>query len=236
MIYLILSLLIQQLPDGAPPYRETNLSFFIVEPWNAISSLTFLIPVIYWFYKLRGRYKEYLFISFAMPLLLLGGLGSTLFHAFRNSRYLLMMDVLPILVLTLCLSIYFWYHLVHKWEYTLVIISSFFLGNLLTWYYIPSPYSTNISYFIRGVMMFLPCTLLLYKTNFYGAFHIITAITLFILALVFRQLDSEIAFYGLPMGTHWLWHISTAVGAGFLAEYLFRFANYQKTDLILDNM
>jgi hypothetical protein len=54
MILQILLYFVQEIPaDGGPIYAETDLSKIVAEPWNAYSSLTFLLPVIYWFFKLR---------------------------------------------------------------------------------------------------------------------------------------------------------------------------------------
>ncbi|MEO1655950.1 MAG: hypothetical protein AAFU64_20580, partial [Bacteroidota bacterium] len=93
------------LPDGGPIYAETNLQHMFVEPWNAISSLSFFIPVFYWAGTLIKKYRSYPFLSFCIPLMALGGLGSTLYHAFRNSYFLLLLDVMPILLLTLAVSL-----------------------------------------------------------------------------------------------------------------------------------
>ncbi len=74
-----------ELSDGGPVYFETNLQNFIVEPWNAFSSLTIVLPAIYFLIKLYGKYRNYAFvIYFCCPLLLIGGFGSTFYHAFRS--------------------------------------------------------------------------------------------------------------------------------------------------------
>ena len=74
--------------DDGPIYRETtDLSQFIVEPWNAFSSLTFWIPACIFLWQLQGRYRQQAFVVyFCIPMLVLGGLGSTLFHALRSSE------------------------------------------------------------------------------------------------------------------------------------------------------
>jgi hemolysin III len=75
-------------------------------------------------------------------------------------------------------------------------------------------------------MIFVPAFLLLLKTNYHGIKTIITATFLFILSLLFRQIDTP--FFLLPMGTHWLWHVSCAAGAYFLGRYLYLIANLQE--------
>lgn len=212
-------------PDGGPVYAETNLSRFIAEPWNAYSSLTFLIPVIYWFIRLRKNYKEYPFLMACMPLLTLGGIGSTFYHAFRNSGFFLSMDVMPIALLTLSVSLYFWWKSIERWDYV-AIIAIIFIGIRIFIYrevVLAKQQAINLSYFITGIMIFLPAFLLLLKTQYRGTKVIITATVFFILSLLFRQIDTP--FFMLPMGTHWLWHTCCAIGAYFLAQYLYIIAN-----------
>lgn len=208
------------LADGGPVYAETDMSMLIPEPWNALSSLLILAPALWWAWRLRGEYRKYLFLSFCMPLLFLGGLGSTLFHAFRASSFLLLMDVLPTALLTLSVMLFLWYKLLQKWYYLAGIVL-IFIGLQVAVRFIASAHtSINISYFITGTLIFLPTLLLLIKTQWKHLAQIGGALLFFVLALAFREMDAwEEQF--LPMGTHWLWHVSTGVGAFLLAEYLY---------------
>ncbi|CAD5274785.1 MULTISPECIES: ceramidase domain-containing protein [unclassified Imperialibacter] len=210
------------LPDGGPVYHEFHPEWIIVEPWNAISSLLILLPAVYWAFKLNKELKNYLFLAYCMPLLFLGGLGSTLFHAFRNSEFFLWLDVFPTAVLTISLSIYFWIKVLPKWWQIIYIIVPA-AGIRYGMYFIVSPHTAlNISYAITGTLLFLPILLLLNKIKYRYAGIIGASIALFVLALVFRELDAW-KENALPMGTHFLWHISTGVGAFYLAEFLYRF-------------
>jgi len=93
--------------DHGPVYHETDLSNFVAEPWNALSSLIIALPAVYFLIKYRGQYKIHAFIIyFCAPLLIMNGLGSTLFHAFRAHVFFLIMDVLPVVILTLGISIF----------------------------------------------------------------------------------------------------------------------------------
>lgn len=226
-----LSAIITSVPDHGPIYRETtDLSLLIVEPWNAWSSLTFLIPVMIFLWQLRGRYSEYAFIVwFCCPLLVLGGLGSTFFHAFRVSRLLLLMDAIPIVVLVLGVSIWMWLKVLPK-KFQLVWILLLFFGlTFLSMYFLNGQDRISAGYFFRGWMLLLPCYLFLRQTRFRNAGGLFIAITFFVLALLFRFLDEKIVIGFMPWGTHWLWHVSTAFGAYFLGEYLIRNA-YAKGD------
>ncbi len=208
--------------DGGPVYTEFHPEWIIVEPWNAFSSILILLPAVYWAYKLRGEYKNHPFLAYCIPLLFLGGLGSTLFHAFRASPLLLYMDVLPTAILTLSISIYFWVKVLPKWWMVLGVIGP---AALLRWgvFYLVSPHTAvNIAYAITGTLLFLPIVLILKKINFRYSITIGASIALFVLALLFREIDAwqEQVF---PMGTHFIWHILTGLGAFLLAEFLYQF-------------
>ena len=215
---------ILEVPDHGPIYRETtDLSVLIVEPWNAYSSLTFLIPAFIFLWQLRGQYDRYAFlVYYCSPMLILGGLGSTFFHAFRSSTWLLAMDVLPIVLLTIGISIWMWLKILSNKLYIIPILITFFGLTFLSWNYLDGQDQISASYFVRGVMLFLPCLLFMVKTQFKSAGYILSAAGFFLLALVFRFADEKIEISFMPWGTHWLWHVSTAVGGYFLGEYLIK--------------
>jgi hemolysin III len=210
--------------DGGPVYHETQLGQWLVEPWNAFSSLLFLIPVIYFFFKLKGHYKQYGFLIFwCSPLLILGGLGSTIFHAFRSHRFFLYLDFVPIAFLTLSISIYFFLKLTKWWWIVLIIILSFLTRfSLFTFYH--GHGAINASYFMTGILIFLPALLFLVKTRFFMVSRMIWALLCFGVALLFRFMD-DWNNLPLPIGTHWLWHVFCAAGAWFLGSYLIKIAD-----------
>lgn len=210
----------QRLPDGGPVYAETELGNLIVEPWNAFSSLLILIPAFYWLYQIRGRFSHYRFMLFAIPLIVLGGLGSALFHGFRVSTVFLVMDFLPSAILTLSISIYLWIKIFKRWWYVFFVIIPAFLVRGLFWGNLPQHVAINVSYFTTGVIVALPLLIILIRTKFRHSLIVAGAIIPFMIALLFRQLDAN-EFSFLPMGTHFLWHVFSAVGAYFVLKYLY---------------
>lgn len=207
--------------DGGQVYAETDMSRTIVEPWNSVSSLFILLPAVYWGIKLKGRYREYPFITFCIPLLFLGGLGSTLFHAFRSSYYLLLLDVTPTAILTLSLAIYFWVKVLPSWWWIIPVVALGVGLRILIYNTLEGQTSINASYAVTGTLLFIPTLLLLYQTRLAYSYYIFISLGCFVLALIFRRTDN-IEQSLLPMGTHFLWHILTGVGAFFLAEYLYK--------------
>lgn len=162
-----------------------------------------------------------------MPLLFVGGMGSTLFHAFRASPWLLWMDILPILLLTAALSIYLWTKAIGRFDTAILLFGLYFGFQLFIWFSAQLPDLINFSYFLRGVMMFLPAALLMRRVGLRLLKPFIYALLFFGLALCFRSLDFAFQTW-LPMGSHWLWHVATAIGAHFLARFLYDFANWER--------
>jgi len=210
----------QRLTDGGPVYAETNPDHFIVEPWNAVSSLLILLPAFYWLYRIRGEYSHYKFLIYAIPLVMLGGIGSTLFHGFRVSMVFLVMDILPSAILTLSISIYLWIKIFKRWWYVFLVILPAFLVRGFFFTNMPQHVAINISYFTTGFIVALPLIIIMFRTHFYKLKLVIWAIVPFLAALTFRQLDAT-PFSVLPMGTHFLWHVFSAIGTYFILAYLF---------------
>lgn len=208
------------LHDGGAMYAETNPEQFIVEPWNAVSSLLLILPAVFWAIQLRNRYNEYPFITFCIPLLFLGGLGSALFHGFRIHPFFLYMDVLPTAILTFSLGIYFWTQATGRWWIGVGMIMLSIVGRIWAFSTFSPHTAINYSYAISGMVMFFPLGYILFKTNFQRSMTIMLTVGCFALSLLFRETDAwEKQFF--PMGTHFLWHTFSAIGAFYLAEYLY---------------
>jgi hemolysin III len=69
-------------PDGGPLYTETNFDHFIREPFNATTAVLYLFLAIYWIIQIqKNKNLQSRFLMFALPVLAIGGIGGTLFHA-----------------------------------------------------------------------------------------------------------------------------------------------------------
>ena len=210
--------------DGGPIYAETDLSAFVSEPWNALSSLAIVFPAIYWAFKLKWRIKEFAFLYFLMPLLCLGGIGSTLYHAFRSSRFMLWMDVLPTAIVTLAVSVYFWDKILPKrWQVVSIVFPIVYV-RFAVFDYFSGSFATNLNYFITGSLIFSPILIYLSRNHYQYFSSILISVICLSLSLVFRRIDFTVAEL-IPMGSHFLWHIFSGVGAFYLAKYLFLIRN-----------
>ncbi len=210
--------LVTRLPDGGPKYFETNLDHVIAEPWNAASAFLFLIIVAWWYMKLKGRFRRYKLLSIAVPILAIGGIGGTLYHAFRVSQVFLLMDWLPILILTLMGSYHFVYLVSRRWWVGLVFLSGGLALQFSLYALIPPSLSTNIGYTIMALLILLPVMLVIFKSDGKYSIWVVMALVSFCLALFFRIYDAE---GWLPMGTHFLWHTFGAIACHAIFMYIF---------------
>lgn len=221
----------QQITDGGPWYAETHITDnLIVEPWNAFSSLAIAAPAVYYLWKIRKNPGQYAFLLAAIPFLLMNGIGSTLFHGLRTSRFFLLMDFMPALFLTLMITVYFWAKVLPKWWMSFVVVTPVFLFRFGIIDFIPGQGGINMSYTISGIAFLLPVFLILRKYKFKKSINIIISALCFILAIYFRQVDKEFTDY-VAFGTHFLWHIFTGIGAFLLADYLYFIRNNELASL-----
>ena len=207
-------------PDGGPMYAETDLSAFVSEPWNAISSLAIALPSLYWAIRLRWNFKEYGFLFFLMPLLFLGGTGSLLYHAFRASKLLLWMDVYPTVVVTLSVSIYFWDKVLAKRWQVASIILPFTLTRYFMYDIVSARLAVNLNYLFTGILIFLPILIFLARNERKHATPVFISVVFLSLSLLMRRIDYAMAEV-IPMGSHFLWHIFSGIGAFYLAKFLY---------------
>ncbi|HPE99788.1 MAG TPA: hypothetical protein PKY63_03885 [Bacteroidales bacterium] len=208
--------------DGGPIYHETQPGRFVVEPWNAYSSLVFLIPVIYFLIILRGQYRKQGFVVFyTLPLLFTGGIGSTLYHAFRSHHWLMALDVLPMFLLSVGVAFFFMQRLFRNWYLPLIIIIA---SGLIRGYFfntLPIQQAINIGYCIVGIVIFVPALLYAWRSQWKAIGHLLAAVLFLALSLFFRLYDDN-PVQPMAQGVHWLWHLFSAVGALFAGLYIIR--------------
>ncbi len=220
----------QQIFDHGPMYNEFVHDTLIHEPWNAYSSLCFFIPVIFWLIYLRGKYRTYGIITALLPLLFLNGLGSTLFHAFRASNWFLLLDWLPAALMTLILSIYFWFRVTYKlWKAISVVLVFYILA--FTMVKILSQQTglsgPSIGYFFTGAAFLVPVIIDLKRNQWKHAGLYVVSLFCLVLALLFRILDypTPNPFAWLPQGTHFLWHVTSSLAVFTLGFYIYKTTN-----------
>jgi hemolysin III len=205
------------MPDGGPRYAETDLSRTIVEPWNALSAALFLIVVALWARRLQGCSAQHRFLVGAVPVLAIGGIGGTVYHAFRMSAVFLVMDWLPIMLLCVAGGMYFWYLVFGRWWAPAVAMCTVFGLEFLNFrFWEDENFAINISYSLLALTVLLPMLLWLMGNRWFAARWVVLSLLAFAAALTFRVADG---WGWLPMGTHFLWH----VGGAFACHWVFQF-------------
>ena len=215
--------------DGGPMYYETKLDQLIQEPWNGTSAFLFLIIVGYWAWKLKGQYRKYLFMSIAVPILAIGGIGGTIYHLFRLHPFFMYMDWLPIMILCLAASGYFINRLTGTTWKGLLAVGLFLASQVGMFYlvdYINPKYAdmaVNINYGLMAALILVPSILIWNANRGQGGKYLSLALLMFVCALTFRLLDSSPDLYSriLPMGTHFLWHTFGALACMFIFQFVF---------------
>ena len=67
----------REMVDGGPRYTETPTDPFSpftpipAEPWNAVTASLFIGLVAVWIWRLRGRYRDFPFLTCCLPILLI---------------------------------------------------------------------------------------------------------------------------------------------------------------------
>jgi hypothetical protein len=215
-------------PDHGPLYTETPAEVkagqpftgIVAEPWNAATAFLFVLIVVYWVIRLRGRLKRHPFLAVTLPILFAGGIGGTLYHGLRNWVGFFLMDVLPIYLLGLIVSVYWWVRLGPRVHHLLAMIVVLGLLQLLGMWQLPTPWAIQLSYASLAMLMLIPLALVMIRT---GARHwqwVATSLVSFGIAWFFRIADTWQPPL-LPMGTHWLWHTFGAATTFALAEYVY---------------
>ena len=208
-------------PDGGPIYAETNFSNFIVEPFNASSALIFIAISIYWLWKIRNEKMQFGFIFFSMSLMLIGGIGGTIYHAFRISKYYLLMDWLPITIITIFCSIYFLNKIFHKLFLSIIVVLFSLFIQYLIWDYAGKHdhhHSITLNYLLLGISILLPLVIYAYLQNWRNFKLVVYSLICFGLALFFRLVDAYEIF---PFGTHFLWHTGGAAATWFMVDFMY---------------
>lgn len=220
----------RRLPDGGPGYVETppdldGFDGFVAEPWNTGSAALFVVIALAWAWALRGRYRTRPFLTMCLPVLFVGGVGGVLFHGLRRYNAFFLMDVIPIYLLGLMVTVWIWVRLGPKLHHLMGVIAFLAVLQLVGHLKLPTHYAINISYASLALMVVLPIVLALARTGFRYGGWVYTAVACFVIAWIFRLSDT-VRPPALPMGTHWLWHVFGALTTASLSMYVYRIEGF----------
>ena len=212
--------------DFGPIYRETNMTQFPVEPWNTASNLIFLFTFLYWAYQIRNNYKEYKLVATCLPILLIGWIGGTVYHATRSHDLWLYMDFLPIYILGFILAFHYWYKLTRNIKRIIMLtILPYLVCNGLIRLFIES-HNTKVSlgYFLIFTISASPVIRYALEHRDRINYNLLYASISFLIAITARIGDKsfpETFLTIFPMGTHWVWHTIGGLTTFFMFKFVY---------------
>lgn len=236
-----------QLLDRGPRYTETPAdpyapdAPFIAEPWNAVTASFFVVIAAAWLFRLRGRYRQYPFLMCCLPILLVGGVGGTLYHGLRTERLYFLLDVIPIQVLALAGSVFLAVRLWQRrgWLYVIGgVVVYLAVSTMLFTLVLPRSrqLAVNLNYAALAAVVVFPMVLVLIRTRLRHVGWVVAGVISFVIAWFFRLLDERVGVFlpeasvwllgrdigfRLPMGSHWLWHTFGAVCTALVIEFYY---------------
>jgi hypothetical protein len=233
-----------RMPDGGVRYVETPAdpdapdAPFIAEPWNTVTASFFIFIAVAWLWRLRGRYRDYPFVSSCMPILLTGGIGGTLYHGTRlplhafgyTLKVYFLLDVVPIQLLGLAGGGYMAFRcfdrLPRASRVLLILALLVFYAALNQLFFsalgpMNRQLSINLSYASLATIVLAPIVLVLWRTRFRHGGWVVSGLVSFGIAWFFRLVDQYSGTY-TRLGTHWLWHTFGAISTAAVIQFFYK--------------
>jgi len=206
-------------------YCERSGNGFLSEPFNTLSSFA-IIASAYFIYRLLKKHQIKSFnYWFLFTMLLLAGIGSVLWHSFRNP-IALAIDAIPVYTFFFTFLYLLLARLTKSKIRTVILLVGFFAVQVLATIVFPTFLNGTIRHFVNGIFVL---GLLVWLHNRYKNLNrdLLTAFLLYILAIIFRSIDNS-ACSIFPVGTHFLWHILNATASYFVIRGLIRINSSSK--------
>ncbi len=209
--------------DQGPIYAETRNGGFPVEPVNTVSNLVFLVIVIYWCRRTRLDFRRHPVTVFSLPILLLGFIGGTIYHATRSNDIWRLLDVFPIVLLALLASAYMWRRYFGNSLKTLLAIAIpsvayRILAEIFAEHHLVM---IGLGYGFLAFIIIAPAIIVSKSMQWRGFGDLAAAALFFSFALAFRQMDESIGAELLSCGTHFIWHLLGGVSVHFAFKFVF---------------
>ena len=210
------------MPTRGPLYCETPAAFdgFPAEPWNAYSSMVICVwGLVAWLVVLRRAPGAWPLLAMC-ALLVLNGVGSTLWHGLRTG-WALTLDVQPALVFV-ALGAFLWAWRVGSLRQALMLVAALIVVPIAVRFLpLELPFGRIVLtalVVIAAAVWLIARTWPLSRTS--GLTGLI-ALILALLALAFRSLDG-LSCAHLAFGSHFLWHVTLSAAAFTLLLTLLR--------------
>jgi hemolysin III len=217
-----------RLRDGGPAYAEDPLPLptfdqhWVIEPWNTATAALYIVLALWWWWRLRRQGVHDPFLRLALPVLAVGGIGGTLYHATRALHIFLVLDVVPIIVLIFAASIVLWRLLFGaRWWFAFaaaVLVLIALRAVAAADPALPANLAIMAGYVTCAALLLVPLAIRLARTAWRGAGQVAIALAAFVVAIVCRTLDPYAGTF-LGCGLHTVWHLGGLVAAHALIAY-----------------
>jgi hypothetical protein len=214
--------------DWGPIYKETVYGRWPVEPWNTVTTLFFLIFVIFWALKIKAQWKTHQLLAICLPIIFVGFVGGFLYHSNRDNRIWLIMDWGPIALTAIVCCVYYWRTLLSSWRLSLAATFApliLIVGVLKT--LLPRYSFLSLGYPLLATFVLIPLFISLRQKSFREIRFLLYAVVCVCVAITLRFLDKTEWMDFLPMGSHFLWHTVGALTCHFFAAH-----NYENPPLL----
>lgn len=200
-------------------YCERAGNGLLSEPFNLLSSLAIFVSTYFVYILLKKHSIKSFHYWFLFILLVLVGIGSLLWHSFRNP-IALALDAIPIYIFFFTFLYLLLARLTKSKLKVLVLLIGFFAIQVLASNFFPTFLNGTIHHVINGT--FSLCLLVWLYQRFKNLNrYLLSAFLLYVLAIIFRSIDNSICSI-FPIGTHFLWHILNATAAYFAIRALLK--------------
>lgn len=200
-----------------PEYCERTGNTLLAEPLNLLSNLAFFVSAFFVYRLYKSKKIARLKYWFLLFLLLLIGIGSSLWHSLRTPLTLAL-DAVPIFIFFLSFIYLLLRKLLGSNLKALVSVLIFFLIQVGVSYIFPTVLNGSVRHVVNAIT-FIGLGSLVYERNPAVRRDIALALTVYIFAIFTRSIDHQICDL-FPVGTHFLWHILTAAASYFAIKTL----------------
>lgn len=201
-----------------PVYCEEASLGSLLEPFNAISSLAFVV-VAYLLYRSFGSVREIRTSYFPLVIATaLVGIGSVSWHTTRHVATFLL-DVVPICILFILL-LYGLAELIFGRKHALFVLVSFVVVQSAFFVTLPNVLNGSVPYLI-SLVLFAALAIMLSKRMPGADNGLAWSLAVFGFSILFRAIDRTLCMW-VPFGTHFLWHVGSAVAIHFGVRTILR--------------
>jgi hemolysin III len=179
----------------------------------------------------RLNHHRYPLIVLMLPIVAIGIVGGTAYHATRSHPVWLFMDFVPIIIAISAAALTFWRKAVGAWPravfcFLLVGLSGRIIGFAVT---TEQTLRISLGYLSAALSLLLPLVIIIRRAKHRDSGLLLGVVGAFVIAIACRMLDRPGTTPLLPMGTHFLWHIFGGVAVWLLMLLIIRLNDSSST-------